>query len=485
MRAEHRDGVARQLGRGPLVTLRVHVREVMRELLDLHRASRAERRDLDLHDADSIVEVLAKLPLCDEALEILMGRADDADVGAERLPPTDALERALLQEAKELALYVVRQISDLVEEQRAALRHLDLAGHATISARERPALVTEQLAFHELHGQRRAIDRDERARLARRVDMDRPGKEAFSRTGLAAEEHRRIGLRRERHALIDRAQLVAPSHDAIERPSQREPRARRLGGAQRRQGEGPRDLRGERDEIALVLLVERRVGQADRRRGRLSPLSRLRGLGRPDSIEHLHDTAHRAPPLLADRHREDRFRGVPGRLVHRGIEARVGRGVRDAHRLAGPRYPARDTALERQAKRGQLRQERHAAHEIAVLRIDEPDGGALGSQRLRHALARRREQRIEVDLAREQRREIDEQRKAIEHRGFGRGRWRVAGERRRGSPVRDGRKERLSLEGSVRHDVLHAKEAPLVGMPGCKSPGVGPGCWHEARSRCP
>ena len=89
--------------------------------------ARAQRRDLDLDDADPVVEVLAELPLRDEALEILMRRAHDANVGAERLPPADALERALLEEAQELALHVVRQIADLVEEERAALRHLDLA----------------------------------------------------------------------------------------------------------------------------------------------------------------------------------------------------------------------------------------------------------------------------------------------------------------------------------------------------------------------
>ena len=57
-----------------------------------------------------------------------MRRAHDANVGVECLAAADALERALLQEAKELALDVVREVADLVEEERAALRELDLAG---------------------------------------------------------------------------------------------------------------------------------------------------------------------------------------------------------------------------------------------------------------------------------------------------------------------------------------------------------------------
>ena len=62
----------------------------------------------------------------------------------------------------------MRQIADLVEEERAALRQLDLAGHAAIGAGERAALVAEELALDELDRQRRAVDGDERPGLPRR-----------------------------------------------------------------------------------------------------------------------------------------------------------------------------------------------------------------------------------------------------------------------------------------------------------------------------
>ncbi len=52
----------------------------------------------------------------------------------------------------------MREVTDLVEEERPALGHLDLAGDAAIGARERAALVAEQLALDELRGQRRAVD---------------------------------------------------------------------------------------------------------------------------------------------------------------------------------------------------------------------------------------------------------------------------------------------------------------------------------------
>ena len=288
--------------------------------------------------------------------------------------------------------------------------------------------------------------------------MNRPGKQPFSGACLAAEQHGGVGLRGERDALVHRAQLVAPSDDAVEGTAQREPGARRLRGAKRGERERARDLRGQRDEVALVLFVERRDV---RRRAFVARRSVRRGR---HAVEHLHDAAHRSPALFADRHREDGLRRVAGRLVDRGIEARVRRGVSDANGLAGTRHPAGDASLEREAKRRQLRQHRDAAHQIAVLGVDQPDGRALGGERLGHALAGAGEQQIEIDLARQQRGEIDEQRQAIDHRGLGR--------RRRRPRLRDRRQERASLERSVRHRVLHAKLAlpqaarrPWIGRP--------------------
>ena len=87
--AQHREDVPAEDRRRPAIALRVHVGEVTRELLDLVPATRTERRDLDLDDANSIVEVLAELPVGHEPLEILVGRADDANVAGHRLASAD------------------------------------------------------------------------------------------------------------------------------------------------------------------------------------------------------------------------------------------------------------------------------------------------------------------------------------------------------------------------------------------------------------
>src|SRR5690606_24282601 len=132
---------------------------------------------LDLDDADPIVEVLAEPSFRDEALEISVRRTDDTHDGGHRLASADPLERSLLEEPKELALHVVREIADLVEEERAPLRELHLAGHAAVRAGEGAALVAEELALDELHGERRPVDDDEGPGLPRGVDVDRPREE--------------------------------------------------------------------------------------------------------------------------------------------------------------------------------------------------------------------------------------------------------------------------------------------------------------------
>ncbi len=64
-----------------------------------------------------------------------MGRAHDAHVHRDLFPPADALEHALLQEAQELGLQGQREIADLVEEERAAVREFDLAAWSAASPR--------------------------------------------------------------------------------------------------------------------------------------------------------------------------------------------------------------------------------------------------------------------------------------------------------------------------------------------------------------
>jgi len=135
-----------------------------------------ERRDADREHLEAVEEILADAALGDRLLEVDVGRGDDAQVRAQRLRAAERGVLLRLQEVEELRLRRVRELADLVEEERAALGAFDLARDAPrgggVRAGERP----EELALDERLGQRRAVERDEGAqagcgaRLAVRSD---------------------------------------------------------------------------------------------------------------------------------------------------------------------------------------------------------------------------------------------------------------------------------------------------------------------------
>ena len=86
-----------------------------------------------------------------------MGRGDDAHVDRLHLAAADAGELALLQHAQQLGLGVERHVADLVEEERAAARLLELAGHRPVGAGEGALLVAEELALEQVARDRRQL----------------------------------------------------------------------------------------------------------------------------------------------------------------------------------------------------------------------------------------------------------------------------------------------------------------------------------------
>ena len=77
------------------------------------------------------------------------------------VPPTRSIS-LFLDRAQQLGLQLVAQVADLVEEQRAAGRQLELAELLADRAGERALLVAEQRALDQLLGNRGEVDGDER-----------------------------------------------------------------------------------------------------------------------------------------------------------------------------------------------------------------------------------------------------------------------------------------------------------------------------------
>jgi hypothetical protein len=106
---------------------------------------------------------------------------DDAQIDGSLLGVADGENGPLLQDAQQLGLRLQRQLSHLVEEQRAAGGRDDQALAGLRGAGERPALVPEELGLQERLGDRGAVDRHEGAgapapgvQLAREQLLARP-----------------------------------------------------------------------------------------------------------------------------------------------------------------------------------------------------------------------------------------------------------------------------------------------------------------------
>src|SRR5690606_14567195 len=108
-----------------------------------------QRRQLhaDLRDAEE--EVAAEPTGVHLRAEIAARRGEDAHVDRLDGRSADALHLALREHAEQLGLEVERELAELVEEQRAAVRLGDRALLALGRARERALLVTEEEALGE------------------------------------------------------------------------------------------------------------------------------------------------------------------------------------------------------------------------------------------------------------------------------------------------------------------------------------------------
>ncbi len=91
-------------------------------------------------------QVLTETSGRDRGTQAAVGRRHEAHVHLDGRCAADALEALLFERAENLGLQRQRQVADLVEKQRAAVGHLELARLSGHRAGERALLVTEELA---------------------------------------------------------------------------------------------------------------------------------------------------------------------------------------------------------------------------------------------------------------------------------------------------------------------------------------------------
>src|SRR5262249_6559580 len=110
-------------------------------------------------------------------------------------------------------------LPDLVEEEDAARGLLDAPGLGRQRARERPALVPEELGLEEILGQRRTVDRHERPVLPRRGAVHEARDDLLARARLALDEDGRFDARHLRGLLEGVLPARAVAQRAVRAPA--------------------------------------------------------------------------------------------------------------------------------------------------------------------------------------------------------------------------------------------------------------------------
>ena len=123
--------------------------------------SLAKGRDVQRHDAQAIVEVLAELLPGHHCRERLLRRGDN--VYPHRLLSAHALEAAFLEHPHQLDLQPQGDIVHVVEKERPAVGEFEAADPLLRSPGEGPRLVPEQFRFDQVPRERGTRQRDERS----------------------------------------------------------------------------------------------------------------------------------------------------------------------------------------------------------------------------------------------------------------------------------------------------------------------------------
>jgi len=120
----------------------------------------AERRQGDVDNLQTIVNILPELARRDAGGQIPVGRGNDAYIRPDGLCTADAGDFSVLQDPEDLGLGGQGHIADLVEKDRSAVGQLEFALALLERPGEGPFFVTEQFAFHQRFGNGCAVDND-------------------------------------------------------------------------------------------------------------------------------------------------------------------------------------------------------------------------------------------------------------------------------------------------------------------------------------
>ena len=233
----------------------------------------------------------------------------------------DSLEVPFLQDSEQLGLQIEGNLSDFVQEDRAAVSQLKAPDAIADGSSECAARVTEELALEQFFRDRRAVDLDQWPTRSRAALVDGACNQLLSRPRFTLDENVGLGRRHQVHLAQESIQGLALPHDAVN-------------------GDNLRRLLAEVVPLQLQLLVQsldllKRTAIPNRHRGvrregrqpRQHALVRARS---QEAGEDAHDAAAKAQRVPQDA--SDIACGRPG-----GLDTPVVREARPTKRAAAHR----------------------------------------------------------------------------------------------------------------------------------------------------
>ncbi|MNO76393.1 hypothetical protein D3C76_674650 [compost metagenome] len=170
-------------------------------------AALAQRRQLEAGAAEAEVQVFAKFTGHHQRRQVAVAGTDHLDVHA--FPARGAQRRhfALGQHAQQAGLQAERHVSDLVEEQGAAVGLLQQPAHTLAgSPGEGAGDIAEQLALDQAFRNRRTVQRHERLVAAGAGFVQLAGEDLLAGAGFAVDQHRQVAIldpHRQAQAFLD------------------------------------------------------------------------------------------------------------------------------------------------------------------------------------------------------------------------------------------------------------------------------------------
>ncbi|KAF5033894.1 hypothetical protein DSECCO2_601920 [anaerobic digester metagenome] len=166
---------------------------MQRQGLDvLHSLPKRRQRDDD--GAQPVEQVLAEHAVCRHDREVAVGRGHEPEIALQLVFGTHRPEAAVLEHAQKRLLYALGQLADLVEKERAAVGQLEQPVAVAVRVGERAFDVAKQHAFDQRFRQRGAVHHHEVVGGAGGIGVYGAGEELLARAGLAADEHRGVGI---------------------------------------------------------------------------------------------------------------------------------------------------------------------------------------------------------------------------------------------------------------------------------------------------